>query len=66
MFIYLFLIFLDLVYFTVSVFARLCVCVHYMYASRGQKKALDSLELDLGVAVSQCASWELNLVPLHE
>lgn len=33
---------------------------------RGQKKALASLELDLQVAVSQGASWELNLGPLHE
>lgn len=33
---------------------------------RGQKKALASLELDLQVAVSQGASWELDLGPLHE
>lgn len=37
MFIYLFLIFLDLVYFTVSVFARLCVCALRVCIQRSEE-----------------------------
>lgn len=48
------------------------MCMNVLYATgvpgacSGQKKASDPLELELGMAESQCGCWELSPGPLQE